>query len=115
MRRDLGTRRHRIRRFLEAVANASEVQEKLLLNCVRNGTGTVYGREHGFSQVRSVDEFRRNVPINSCEDLRPYIDREAAGEKNVLLNPADRLVMFAKTSGTTGQPKLLPLLCQMER
>ena len=107
--------RRRIRRFMEGAADASEVQEKLLMNCVRNATGTVYGREHGFSHIRSSDEFRRSVPINSYEDLRPYIDREAGGEKNVLLNPSDRLVMFARTSGTTGRPKLLPITASFRR
>ena len=41
------------------------------------------------------------------EAIRPRIDRMTAGSSNVLT--AEDPVLFAQTSGTTGQPKFIPV------
>ena len=69
---------------------------------------TRFGREHGFEMIRSPEEFSEKVPVQTYESLRPYIkEQEEAGEP--ALN-ADKPVMYTQTSGTTGKPKLIPLL-----
>jgi hypothetical protein len=103
-----GRVRH-MREFLEATRQPRLVQSHTLMNYVRRCRDTVYGREHGFMHFHAPGDFRANVPLNTYEDLRPYIDREAGGETGVLLDSRDDLLMFAKTSGTTGQPKLIPV------
>ena len=48
------------------------------------------------------------MPVQTYETLRPYIeDQERTGEP--ALN-AERPLMYARTSGTTGQAKLIPVL-----
>ncbi|MGJ5199519.1 MULTISPECIES: GH3 auxin-responsive promoter family protein [Bradyrhizobium] len=73
---------------------------------LRELTGTAFEREHALAGVCSFDEFRRAVPIRSYGQLRGYIDRQLARERKVLTR--DDPYAFLKTSGTTGQAKLVP-------
>jgi hypothetical protein len=81
-------------------------QEKCLRRVLNRAKDTVYGKQHGFQDIRSIEEFQRVVPINSYESLQPYISRTMAGEQNVLF--PDKILCFLVTSGTTGDPKLFP-------
>ena len=101
-----GTRRPAAR-FDEASRNAVAVQKAKLLEIVRRNENTEFGRKHGFSSIRSFDDWHKQVPVSSFEDLRPLIDRVFNGESNVLT--AEDPVMFTQTSGTTGQPKFIPV------
>jgi hypothetical protein len=95
------------RRFEGSTYDARGTQRKKLLSIVRANRDTAYGREHGFSSITDIDEYQRNVPINSHEALAPYIDEMAMGRQNVLT--AEAPLMFALTSGTTGKAKLIPV------
>ena len=52
--------------------------------------------------------FARAVPINTYEELRPYVDAVANGTDPHALT-ADPVEMFTNTSGTTSKPKLVPV------
>ena len=81
-------------------------QEAVLMGIVEAARDSAYGRDHGFSGIRTLEDFRRAVPINEYEDLSGYIDRMADGESDVLFHgPTD---YFISTSGTTGKAKLIP-------
>ena len=95
------------RRFEGSTYDATATQRKKLLGIVRANRDTAYGKAHGFGSIEDVDDYQRNVPINTHESLTPYIDRMAAGEPNVLT--AEAPLMFALTSGTTGKAKLIPV------
>jgi hypothetical protein len=94
-------------RFEAATRDPAAVQQRKLLDIVRSNRDTAYGREHGFASVRDLASYQAAVPVAGYEDLRPYVDRAARGEKRVLT--AEDPVMFAQTSGTTGNPKLIPV------
>jgi hypothetical protein len=102
----------RQRRFVEACADPEAVQRELLLRVVRRQAATGFGRDHHFGAIRSVEDFRRNVEVGPYERLAPYVERMAAGDTNALVNPADGLLMFALTSGTTAKRKLIPFTRQ---
>ncbi|MCH7747397.1 MAG: GH3 auxin-responsive promoter family protein [Acidobacteria bacterium] len=79
-----------------------------MLRLLRRNRDTRFGREHGFAAIRSYADFAAAVPVQTYETLRPYIeDQERTGEP--ALN-AERPVMYARTSGTTGEAKLIPIL-----
>ncbi|HVG16039.1 MAG TPA: GH3 auxin-responsive promoter family protein [Chitinophagaceae bacterium] len=72
------------------------------------GQNTEFGREHNFSQIQSLADYKERVPINEYEDMKPYIDRMMKGEENVLWNTP--VTWFAKSSGTTNdKSKFIPV------
>lgn len=95
------------RRFEHAVAHPREVQIQRLLAIVERAKGTAFGREHRFEEVHSLEDYRRNVPIRGYDEIEPYLSRMTAGEDNVLI--PERPILFARSSGTTGRPKYIPV------
>jgi len=100
--------RRKLRHFEAACENPEAVQTSLLLSIIRKQTATGFGRDHHFGSIRSVADFRHNIPIAPYEAIAPYIERVQQGDTRALL--ADRRVlMFALTSGTTASRKLIPV------
>lgn len=82
-------------------------QEKLLLELVRKAEKTLFGRVHGFSEITSVEDFQRRVPVCDYEDLKSYISKIKHGDAQILW--PGRPKYFAKTSGTTSGTKYIPI------
>lgn len=100
--------RRKLRHFEAACENPEAVQTALLLSIIRKQTDTGFGRDHRFDAIRSIADFRHNIPIAPYEAIAPYIERVQQGDTRALL--ADRRVlMFALTSGTTASRKLIPV------
>jgi hypothetical protein len=95
------------RAFEGAVADPAAAQASLLRRLLRDNAATVFGREHGFATTDGPAAFARRVPIRDYEALRPYVRRLLAGERDVLT--AEAPLAFATTSGTTGEPKFVPV------
>ena len=93
--------------FDDATWRPADAQEEKLLEIVRRSRNTVYGQEHGFDRISSVQDFQAAVPPNTYDTLTPYIERTLHGEANVLTS--ERPLMFATTSGTTGRSKYIPV------
>lgn len=85
-----------------------ESQELLLLELLASAEGTEFGREHGFTDIVSLEAFQNKVPVRSYEDLFPYIARALAGDADVLW--PGRPLYFSKSSGTTNaKSKYIPV------
>ena len=95
------------KRFDKACENPGKVQTDLLLDMVRRNSGTEYGKRYDFASIKSVADFQRNVPVITYEDIKDDMMRVASGTSNVFT--AEDPVMFAQTSGTTGDPKFVPV------
>jgi phenylacetate-coenzyme A ligase PaaK-like adenylate-forming protein len=87
--------------------NAVKVQGETLRELLEIAKNTAFGRDHKFAEIKNYADFKAQVPIRDYEDLRPYIDRVVAGEKDVLWKGKPRY--FAKTSGTTSGIKYIPI------
>jgi hypothetical protein len=98
--------RHR-RAFDAAADHPVSAQTRILRRLLADNADTAFGREHGFATLGAPAEFARRVPIHDYEALRPWIARSVAGEPRVLT--AEMPFMFTATSGTTGEPKLVPV------
>jgi GH3 auxin-responsive promoter len=97
----------RSRSFEAATRNPAGAQAELLRGLMAHNANTAFGRAHGFSRIATAADYARAVPITDYEALRPFVNRIIGGEKRVLT--ADEPYMFTATSGTTGEPKLLPV------
>lgn len=75
---------------------------------IASGQYTEFGRNNHFSQIQSLQDFKRQVPLQDYESLKPYIERMMKGEENVLWNTP--VNWFAKSSGTTSdKSKFIPV------
>ncbi len=85
-----------------------ETQQETLMRLLSRAEDTKWGRSHGYSTIDSVIKFRERIPLQTYEDLIPYIERLRAGEKDVLWPGEVR--WFAKSSGTTStKSKFIPI------
>jgi len=85
-----------------------EVQYELFEKLIHTAEETLWGKKYHYSDIQSVEDFRRRVPINSYHDLEPYFQRMRKGEEDVLW--PDEIKWFAKSSGTTNsKSKIIPI------
>lgn len=99
---------HRLKAIARYATDAEEIQRKVLARLLREAAQTAYGRDHGFGEIRSYEEFSRTVPVNTYEELKGFIDRMRHGERDVLWK--GRVEWYAKSSGTTNDKlKFIPV------
>lgn len=88
-------------------------QEKFLFTLLDKLKDTVIGKERGYADIKSIEQFQAQTPIQHYSDLKPYVDRIVAGETNVL--SPEPPTHWIQTSGTTGSPKLFPYNTEFEK
>ena len=94
-------------RWHERTFMPQETQSQLLLDIVKHNRATAFGRDHRFETIRSPEDYKNQVPISDYERIRPYVERAQNGDAEVLTT--EPVVMFTMTSGSTGEPKLIPV------
>jgi len=94
--------------FIKQTHDPQVVQHALLERILKTQAETTYGRKYQFSRLRGYHEFRFGVPIQTYEDLRPYLQAQEATKGRELND--EQPIRYAVTSGTTGKPKMIPIL-----
>ncbi len=85
-----------------------ETQMEVFHRIVLAAEDTVWGKQYGYADFETIAAFQRNVPINTYEDLYPFIERTLEGEASVLWPGEIR--WFSKSSGTTNdKSKFIPV------
>ena len=84
-----------------------ETQDKVFRNIIKKAKSTLFGRDHGFEDIKSPEDFSKQVPIRDYEELKPYVEKILAGENDILW--PGKPAYFAKTSGTTSGTKYIPI------
>lgn len=98
-------RLHQIELFMKY---PNEVQGEWFQKLIASGRETAFGENFGFNGISNYDDFIRNVPVQSYDSLKPWIERARKGEQGVLW-PTE-VKWFAKSSGTTNdKSKLIPV------
>ena len=87
--------------------NAVALQQQTFNYLIEQAKDTAFGKTHHFNEIKTYDDFKKNVPVYDYEDLRPYINRVIKGEENVLW--PGKPAYLAKTSGTTSGVKYIPI------
>jgi hypothetical protein len=100
--------RRRLAQFEAATHRPGQLQEALLQDILAHQAPTDFGRDHRFDAIRTLADFRRQVPVAGYDYVEPYITKVRQGQTRALL--ADPKVhMFALTSGTTAARKYIPV------
>lgn len=88
--------------------HAEEIQAKVLKRLISDAAQTEWGKKYDYSNIKSYEDFKNKVPIQTYEDIKPYVERVRNGEKN-LIWPSE-IRWFAKSSGTTNdKSKFIPV------
>lgn len=95
--------------FMEQTRTADRVQHERLMQLIRRNADSQFGRDHHFGEIRSAADFRKRVPIRGYDGHEPYIAKVRQGDISALFGPGTEVLMFAMTSGTTAQPKTIPV------
>ena len=101
----LSTRLHK----LDAYTSKAEIlQRNVLRQLLSKSCSTEWGSAHGYAKDLSYENFVRQTPLNTYEELKGFIDRMRHGEKDVLW--PGRVKWYAKSSGTTNdKSKFIPV------
>ena len=94
-------------RVRKGMATAVADQQAVLQYLLKQGSRTIFGKEHELQNVKTYEDYRQAVPIRDYEAFVPYIDKIKSGEQNVLWK--GKPIYFAKTSGTTSGVKYIPI------
>lgn len=98
-------RLHQIELFMKY---PNEVQGEWFQKLIASGRETEFGETFGFNDIQNYSDFIRNVPVQTYDSLKPWIERTRNGEQH-LLWPTE-VKWFAKSSGTTNdKSKLIPV------
>ena len=98
-----------VRRLLRDTGRGRQVQRDVMHEKLRIVANSDFGRDHSVATIKTVDDFRKQLPISDYEYFRPYVDRVCAGDPGALFGADSKVLMFALTSGTTDKQKYIPV------
>lgn len=61
-------------------SQASEIQHRVLSRLVNQAAQTEWGKKYDYASIRSYEDFRNRLPIQTYEEIKPYV--EACGRGN---------------------------------
>lgn len=96
--------------FQDSLIDPLKSQKKILLKILKQNKNTEYGKKYNFKYLKSIQDYKKYVPIIKYNDILNEIERCKNGDKNILTK--DKVVYFASTSGTTSKVKLVPVTKQ---
>jgi hypothetical protein len=108
----VGIKTRHVDRFLAGTARCAEIQRQQLFKQLSGSADSDFGRDHGFSRIQTIEDYRRHVPIATYEYYRPYAEKVKRGNTGAMFGPKRKVLMFSVTSGTTSEPKYIPITDQ---
>lgn len=85
-----------------------DVQSEVFFKLINRAKDTEWGKKFGYDEISSIQQFQERVPLQSYDDVHPYVERLMKGEQNILW-PTE-IKWFAKSSGTTAdKSKFIPV------
>jgi hypothetical protein len=85
-----------------------ETQQETLYKLLAKAALTEWGKKYDYSSIGSIKEYQTRFPVQTYEDILPFVERLREGEKNILW-PGE-IKWFAKSSGTTSsKSKFIPM------
>ncbi len=92
--------------FEVASKNSAVVQKLKLEKYIEKNKKTAFGIANNFSSIKTIEDYKKAVPLSDYEKLSPWIDRLIAGEEKVLT--CEPIKIFERTSGSTSANKYIP-------
>ena len=100
--------KHDLHKAHKNTVNARSKNEKLLLKILKTNSSCEYGKKYGFKDIKTVEDFRKKVPITTFNDYEGYIRRMIDNNESNLIT-SQRIIGYAQSSGSVGSRKFVPL------
>lgn len=97
-------------RLRAAARTPQRTQHAVLRRILNENKSTRFGQAHGFADISTPDTYTQRVPMQDYESLHPYIMEQELTGTPALTRASP--FMYAVTSGTTGEPKYLPVVAE---
>lgn len=98
----------RLSDFEAYATRPEEIQMGVLKRLLNDASRTEWGKNHNYSNIDSYERYSQNVPLQTYDDIKPYVDRMRNGEKNILWH--SDIKWYAQSSGTTNdKSKFIPV------
>ena len=85
-----------------------EINEALLMKMLEHNKDTEFGRKYDFASITSIEEYQKRVPVSIYDDYAGYILRMVNHDEENLITAYD-IDIYCETSGSLGNPKLIPM------
>jgi len=93
-------------KFQEFLKDPYKVQKETLFDILKYGKSSEFGIKHSFDEIKSIEEFQKNVSISNYSDYLDDIEKMKKGKSDILFNGSTH--SFVVSSGTTGHMKYFP-------
>ena len=98
----------RLKEISRYATQAEKMQARTLNRLLHDAANTEWGIKYRYKDMRSYDDFRKLVPVQTYDDIKSYVERLRSGETDLLW--PSRIRWFAKSSGTTNdKSKFIPV------
>ncbi|MEG1616021.1 MAG: GH3 auxin-responsive promoter family protein [Bacteroidales bacterium] len=98
----------RLREIDRYATDTLMIQQNQLYRLIMAARNTEWGKKYDYNTIDTYDEFSKRVPLQTYEEVKPYVERMLRGEQNILWG--SDIVWFAKSSGTTNdKSKFIPV------
>ncbi|MFZ4456379.1 MAG: GH3 auxin-responsive promoter family protein [Bacteroidales bacterium] len=98
----------RINEIKALYARPAETQQAQLQHLIAMAKQTEWGKQFDYQHIKTYEDFAQRVPLQTYEEVKPYVTRMLNGEKNLIW--PSKIGWFAKSSGTTNdKSKFLPV------
>lgn len=98
-------RQKEIEKYGQETDRLQRNQLQALISAARH---TEWGLKYDYKSIKGYDDFCRRVPLQTYDDIKPYVTRMINGERNILWPSVVK--WYAKSSGTTNdKSKFLPV------
>ncbi|WP_322095639.1 GH3 family domain-containing protein [Paraburkholderia bannensis] len=95
-----------VERWMQQIEAPAATQTERLMTLIEANRDSVFGRRHGFSSIRTPEQYRERVPVQSAADFLPWLERASNDAQSVLTSQPPQF--FERTSGSTARQKLIP-------
>ncbi len=85
-----------------------DVQRDVLFDLIKTAKNTTWGQTYQYKNIHSVKAFQEKIPIQTYDDVKPFVEKMLKGEENLLW--PGKVKWFAVSSGTTSdKSKYIPV------
>jgi hypothetical protein len=99
----------RLKEFENQCKEVRKTQKQTLFRKIRHCQQSQFGRDHHFRDIKTLADFRKQIPVATYDYYHPYVKQVTEGNIEAMFPRGEKILMYTLTSGTTDIPKLIPV------